>query len=208
MTQKNYTILVWTMLVVTVSIGLIAWGQTVDWQLSSLTPYQWFPLFGILAWLIMWTHYGSGYFRIKNHELKKPKYYAGLTGWIVLACLFLHPGILAFQQYRNNQGIPPESFVNYVGESMQIAVMAGSIALIIFLSFEVYDRMKNNKWVQKYSIALSVLQSLAMTLIFVHGLRLGTSLGDGWFRVVWIVYGLLLIPIFYTIHKSELEAKK
>ncbi len=208
MTQRNYTKLVWTMLVVTVSIGLIAWGQTVNWQLTSLTPYQWFPLFGILAWLIMWTHYGSGYFRVKNPQLKKPKYYAGLTGWIVLACLLLHPGILAFQQYRNDQGLPPESYINYVGESLQIAVMAGSVALVIFLSFEVYGRMKNNKWIQRHAIALSVLQSLAMTLIFVHGLRLGTSLGDGWFRVVWIMYGLLLIPIFYTIHKSELEAKK
>lgn len=207
MKQHTYNFIVWAMLIITITLGIIAWGQTVQWQIASLTPYQWFPLFGILAWLIMWTHYGSGYFRVKNPSLKKPKYYAGLTGWMVLAFILLHPGILAFQQYRNDQGIPPESFINYVGEGLEIAVMAGSISLIIFLSFEVYDRMRTNTWVKKHALALSVIQSLAMTLIFVHGLRLGTSLGDGWFRIVWIAYGALLIPIFYTIHKSELENK-
>lgn len=204
MTQKAFNWITWLMLLEAVSLGVIAWGQTVQWQLGSLTLYQWFPLFGILAWLIMWTHYGSGFFRVLNPQLKKPKHYGGLTGWIVLACLLLHPGILAFQQYRNDQGLPPESYVNYVGEGLALAVMLGTISLMIFLSYEVYDRLRHKKWVQKYALPLSLIQSVAMVLIFVHGLQLGTTLGEEWFRVIWMIYGVLLIPIFFVIHRAEL----
>jgi hypothetical protein len=183
---------------------VLAWGQTVSWNIATLSPYQWFPLFGIFAWMTMWTHYVIGAIRVNVAELSKPKYYSAVTGWLVLASLLLHPGILAYQQFRNDQGLPPESFINYVGESFQLAVMLGSIALLIFLSFEIFDRLKNNKIVQKYSLAISISQSVAMLFIFVHGLRLGTSLGEGWFRVVWVLMGIILMYCFYLIHRSEI----
>lgn len=208
MNQKTFSRFSWGLFSLSLVLGIVSWGQTVGWQLSSLTPYQWFPLFGILAWLIMWTHYITRYFRVRNPELQKAPGYGKVTGWIVLACLLLHPGILAFAQFRNNQGIPPESYLNYVGEGLQLAVLLGSVALTIFLSFEIFDRMKNNKTVKKYWLAISISQSLAMILIFVHALRLGTTLGEGWFRIIWIIYGLLLLPCFYAIHKADLKMLK
>jgi len=207
MTQKTFTITVWSLFVVSAGLGIIAWGQTVNWQLGSLTPYQWFPLFGIVAWLIMWTHYATGFLRLTNPGLKSIKYYSKVTGWIVLASLLLHPGILAFSQYRNDQGLPPDSYINYVGESLALAVMLGVIGVTIFLSFEVFNRLKHNKTIKKYWTAVSISQSLAMTIIFVHGLRLGTSLGDGWFRIIWIIFGIALIPCFYVIHRADFTRK-
>jgi hypothetical protein len=203
MNQTQITKLAWGLFIVSSLLAITSWGQTVGWKLDSITPYQLFPLFGLFAWLVMWTHFVIGAFRVRNPSIRKMKLYSRVTGYTVLASLLLHPGILAFQQFRNNQGLPPESYINYVGESMTIAVFFGIIGLTIFLSFEFFDRMKNNKIVKKLGPAISISQSIAMMLIFVHGLRLGTTLGDGWFRVIWIIYGLLLFPCFYIIHKAD-----
>lgn len=207
MTQKNFNSLSW--LVVTGSIALvtIAWGNNVSWNITSLSAYQWFPLLGLIAWVTMAEHYYLGTIRILNPELKKPKYFKEITGAIVLASLILHPGILAYAQNKNGQGLPPNSFVNYVGEGLKLAVFLGTISLLIFLSFEFFDRMKNNAFIKKHWIWVSISQSIAMTLIWVHAMRLGGVTGEGWFKFVWIFYGFSLIPCFYIIHKLDFTQK-
>jgi hypothetical protein len=205
MTQKNFNIFSWTILIISVLIPLIVWGGTIAWNISTLTPYQWFPLFGLLAWMIMWTHYINGAIRIKFADLKKPKYYEKITAYVVLASLLLHPGLLAYAQWRNDAGIPPQSFIDYVGKELRLAVVLGSIALTIFLSFEVFNRIKSNQIIKNYWIVISISQSIAMTLIFVHGLQLGSNLSVGWFVYVWLFYGLALIPCFYIIHTNDLQ---
>jgi hypothetical protein len=205
MTQKKFIIFSWSIFSISIIIPLIVWGSGINWGITSITPYQWFPLFGLLAWMIMWTHYINGAIRIKKPELKKPKYYENLTAYIVLASLLLHPGLLAYAQWSNEVGIPPQSFYNYVGDELKLAVILGSVALIIFLSFEIFNRLKNNKSVQNRWLAISISQSIAMTLIFIHGLRLGNNISSGWFMYVWIFYGLTLIPCFYIIHINDLQ---
>jgi hypothetical protein len=54
--------------------------------------------------------------------------------------------------YVNGQGLPPKSFYYYVGSSLTLAVIFGSIALMIFLSFEVLNRLQDNKYVKKWWI--------------------------------------------------------
>ncbi len=202
MQQKTFNRFTWTLFIGVLILSFIAWGQTVNWSLGSLTAYQWFPLLGISAWLVMWTHYITGYVRLKSGVEKNEKY-SRISGFFVLAFLLLHPGLLALVQFQNNQGLPPESFVNYVGESLRLAVFLGTIGLTIFLSFEFFERAKSIDWVSKYWWLVSIAQSLAMTVIFVHGLRLGTTLGDGWFRIVWIIFGVTLLPCFYLFHKAD-----
>lgn len=207
MTQHQFTILTWKLLIISVLLPAIAWGSSVQWQLGSLSPYQWFPLFGLLAWMIMWTHYSTGAIRIVT-GFKKPRYYGGLTAWIVLGSLLLHPGILAFAQWQNSAGFPPVSFFDYVSQNLVLAVIFGSIALTIFLSFEIFDRIKDKPKIKKYWWIVSLSQSLAMILIFIHALQLGTRIQTGWFLWVWLLYGFLLVPCFYLIHKSDFEQLK
>ena len=207
MDQKTLNKAAWTVFVVSVSLAIYSWGSRVDWGIGSLSPYQWFPLFGLLAWMTMWGHYVIGYFRVKNPSLKKVPNYNKLTGYVVLASILAHPGILAIEQANNGQGAPPQSFIDYVGENLALAVTLGTLSLLIFLSFEVFNRMRKNKTIKKYWTLVSLSQSLAMILIFVHALRLGSDLGDGWFRVVWILYGLALLPCFYVVHKADFTKK-
>ena len=206
MGQSTFSKVIWGIFTASAVLPFIAWGNSVNWSLSSLGALQYFPLFGLLAWMIMWTHYVSGALRIKYPDLSQPKYYSKLTSWIVLFSLLLHPGLLSYKLWSLTDTTPPGSWFNFV-PGMKLAVILGSIALIIFLSFEVFDRMKDNALVKKYWLLISISQSLAMTLIFVHGLRVGTRLQEGWFMWAWLLCGLALIPCLYLIHKSDLLKK-
>jgi hypothetical protein len=126
----------------------------------------------------------------------------------VLGCLLLHPGLLAYAQFKNGAGLPPGSFYDYVGSGLVMAVVFGSIALLIFLSFEVFNRLKNYKSVKKWWPLISISQSLAMLLIFIHGIRLGSNFSSGWFIYVWWICGLALLPCFYVIHRNDIEEYK
>jgi hypothetical protein len=208
MTQKKYNITVWTLCIFAIILPITVWGQGINWGLTSITLYQWFSLFGILAWMVMWTHYVNGAIRLKYPDLSKPKYYSSFTGYLVLGSLLFHPGLLAYAQFINDQGLPPKSFYDYVGSSLTLAVILGSIALMIFLSFEIFDRLQDKMYIKKWWIYISLSQSLAMTLIFVHGLRLGSNFNSEWFLLIWWICGLILIPCFYIIHLNDLNTKK
>jgi len=207
MNQKRFNYLTWTVVSGSLALSIFVWGDSVNWKIAGLSVYQWFPLFGLIAWTTMTTHFYTGSLRILYKDLKRPKWFSEITGNLVLGSLLLHPGLLTYAQIKNDQGTPPGSYYSYVGNSLKLAVILGTIALLIFLSFEVFERIKNNATIKKYWWAVSLSQSLAMTLIWVHGLRLGTHLGDGWFRVVWVLYGLALIPSFYIIHKNDFTVK-
>ncbi len=207
MRQKDFSLITWGILALSVYLSFLVWASNLSWEFSSVSIYGFFPLLGILAWMTMWTHYVTGALRIKNPKLVKPKYYSELTGYLVLACLLLHPGLLAYAQNKNGEGLPPTSFFAYTGDGLKLAVMFGTISLLIFLSFEVFNRLKDRQAIKKYWWLVSISQSLAMILIFVHGLRLGSNLQTNWFTIVWAAYGLLLIPCFYIIHKEDFTSR-
>ncbi len=207
MRQTTFNNLVWGIFGISVLLPLISWGSGLEWALGELSIYQWFPLFGMVAWMIMWTHFFTYALRTKLGDLKTPKHYSQITGYVVLSAILLHPGLLAYAQWRNGEGLPTGSYYAYAGESLKLAIAMGMTGLLIFLSFEFFNRMRKNLTVKKYWTLVSLSQSLAMTLIFFHALRLGVNLGSGWFKGVWIIYGIALIPCFYIIHKRDFSKK-
>ena len=74
-----------------------------------------------------------------------------------------------------------------------IAVTAGLIALAIFLSYDIYRLLQKRNFWQRQQWLVAIAQSLAMSLIFWHGLSLGQHLASGWFRYWWISLGVLLL---------------
>lgn len=206
MKQQTFNRITWATVFFSLAVVTLTWSRSIDWDSGYISAYQWFPLFGLTAWITMAGHYYLGTMRIVYPELKKPKGYKTFTGYLVLGSLLLHPGILALEQNNNGQGPPLASFYNYVGDGLKLAVMLGTISLLIFLSFEVFERIKDKKIIKSKWTAISVSQSIAMTLIWVHALRLGSNLGEGWFQFLWFVAGLTLIPCFYIIHKEDFKA--
>jgi hypothetical protein len=200
--QQAFTLFTWTIFTAALLVPTAVWANNIGWSLSSVSLYSFFPLLGLIAWMMMWTHYASGAFRITNAGLKKPNHYSKVSNYIVLAAIVLHPGLLALAAFQASGALPPFSLYDYRSDLM-LAVLLGTVGWFIFISYEYFSRAKNKPWVKKLGPAISISQSLAMILIFIHGLQLGADLGGGWFRGLWIVYGALLLPCFYIIHKAD-----
>ena len=82
--------------------------------------------------------------------------------------------------------------------------MLGSIALTAFLLFELGRWFRHKGW-WRYIEGANIA---AMGLIFVHGLLIGGGL-SGWFRVVWILLGVLLaLSIVYNWRYDKQQANK
>lgn len=199
--------LAWVVYIIIVAVSVLAWGSGFNWDFSNLNVYLFFPLLGLLAWSIMWTHYFLGALGHYFKAFKMSKFYKDMTGYKVLALILLHPGLLAFAQWQNGQGFPPSSYVKYVGSAMLLYIIFAEIALVTFLSFEVFRRIKKWPVVARNWRWVSLSQMLAMALIFAHSLSLGQNLQSGWFRYYWIMLGLLLIPSFIVVGKKDWQKK-
>lgn len=207
MTQETFKKISWGSVIVSLLLVFVAWGSDVNWEIGELSAYQWFPLFGLIAWTVMAGHYYMGALRLQSPGLKKPAHYEKVTSYLVLGSLLLHPTILAIKQNAVGEGTPPQSFINYAGEGFKLAVMLGSLSLILFLSFEVLNRLQKTAKLKKMWWLVSLSQSLAMIFIWVHAMRLGGIVEQDWFRFIWILYGVALFPCFYLIHKADFEQK-
>jgi len=172
---------------------------------SALSVYDYFPLLGLSAFGLMWTHYIIGSIR-RLAEVKKSvnTLYLNVTSWVVLVLILLHPLLLITQLRQDGFGLPPGSYAaRYGGPGMKLAILLGTISLGIFLAFELKQKLKN-KTVLK---VLEYGQTLAMFLILYHGFTLGRELSVDWFKSVWYVYGLLLVAsVVYNFifdHRSK-----
>jgi hypothetical protein len=190
----------WILSVVVVALAVIAWGQALGWRLGA-GWFGWFPLLGLVAFSLMWTHYIIGALRRMQGVARRPLgQYFKITSYVVLVALLLHPGILILQLWQKGYGPPPESYLEYVGPSLRLYVVFGTVSLLAFLAFELHRKFAKASWWPVVVYAGDV----AMVLIVLHGLKLGSNLQAGWYRFVWIFYAVsLLLAIAYTRTYNE-----
>lgn len=188
-------------------LAVVAWIQGYGGlEVEDLSLYLLFPLFGLLAFSLMWTHYVVGAIRRLVGIDKAPlKQYFGVTGWAAVVFILLHPSLLIFQLWRDGAGLPPTSYQNYVGPALKWAVMFGTLSLLIFLSFE------TKRWFDKkgWWPVIEYANVVAMFAIIAHSLALGSNLQTGWFRWLWLFYAVsLLVSVGYIYYLEALSAKK
>lgn len=194
MHKRERTILPWLLTTLVSLLAIYAWGDSFGWHFANLTTYQLFPLFGLLAYSIMWSHYMVGSVKRQVFTDIPLAAYFRLTGYAVLLAIVLHPGLLIYQLFRDGHGLPPGSYEHFVAPGLAWVTLLGTVSLLCFLAFELHRWYGRRSW-WKYVIAAG---DVAMILIFYHSLRLGTQLMHGWYHGVWIVYGTsLLIVIGY-----------
>ncbi|MEK7603359.1 MAG: hypothetical protein AAB459_03905 [Patescibacteria group bacterium] len=201
---KILRLFAWELAFLVTGLAFVAWGQSYRWRLGDLGILQIFPLLGLMAFSLMWAHYMTSFVRLQmGIQRKILKTYLEVTSFIVLVCLVLHPGLLIYKLWQNGLGLPPASYFNYVGKELAPAVALGSISLMIFLAYELRRKFVKSSW-WKYVVWAN---GTAMIAIFVHGLRLGGQLMSGWYRFIWLIYGVLLVSLFVYQFLSRGTAK-
>jgi hypothetical protein len=183
-------IFAWTLVGVVCALAIIDWGDFYQWHVFPFSAYLFFPLLGLLAFSIMWSHYMMVALRMA-WSLQKPVLasYFRWTGYAVLALICLHPGLLIYQRFRDGYGLPPHSYESYVAPGLGWVTILGTASLLIFLAFELHRFLGKYPWWHYVADASDV----AMLAIVYHGLRLGINLQQGWYRGVWWFYLVTLV---------------
>lgn len=206
MNNKNIVkVCSWLLSLVVVLLALLVWSSE-RLTGSSVTIYKLFPVLGLVAFSLMWTHYIVGAIRrVMKVEAPVVGQYYKYTSWLVLALILLHPGLLIYQLNKDGFGLPPKSYLTVYAEPvMKFAIMFGTISLLIFLAFEFKKKFGKKSWWKFIEYA----QILAMGLIFYHGLTLGRELSVPWYRVVWFFYGVSLISALIYNYWYDSKVKK
>ncbi len=201
--RSNVQIIAWALVSLVTLLGIYVWGKGIGWQLSSISAYSLFPVLGLVAFSIMWSHYVVSAIRtfvnpaIDLHDFFK------WTGYAVLVLILLHPGILIYQRFRDGFGLPPGSYQSYVAPGMAWLTLLGSVSLLAFLAFELKRWFDKKSW-WKYVLYLN---EAAMLAIFYHGLQLGTQTHIAWFRNIWWFYGISLIAVLIYSHIVRIQQR-
>ena len=180
----------WTLTAIVSLLAIIVWGNSYNWPIWPINTYLLFPVLGLLAFSIMWSHYMAVALRnyLKLDSTKLAGYFR-LTGYAVLALICLHPGLLIYQRFRDGFGLPPHSYESYVAPGLGWVTVLGTASLLVFLAFEFHRVYGERSWWHYVADASDV----AMLVILYHSLRLGTQLQSGWFRGVWLFYAVSLV---------------
>jgi predicted ferric reductase len=196
----------WTLSAVVSVLAFVAWAQGLAWKLKLVSPYTLFPLLGLLAFSLMWSHYIVAAARLYiGAERSVTKKYFSATSTIVLAAILLHPNLLVWQLWRDGQGLPPNSyFSSYTGPGMKLALALGTLSFWIFLAYELYRWFSKKSWWRFVQYA----SDLAMLFILYHSFTLGSNLQKGWFRYVWIFYSITFIGSLIYIYSHKIKTAK
>jgi hypothetical protein len=198
MKPKHVALVEWVLGALTVALAIAVWWQVRRPLDGDLLLYDVFPLFGLLAFGLMWTHFIVGAVKRFWNIKESPRLYHQVSSYTVLACILAHPLLLWIILWVDDFGLPPMSQYQAYGGTMALnaALFVAPIALGIFLLFELKRVFKTRDW-WPY---VEMLQLVAMVLIFVHALNLGGELAKDWYEIVWWMYGItLLISAGYSL---------
>lgn len=202
--DEIFQLAAWSLSAVVSLVAIIAWGQSFQWHLA-FNAYVVFPVLGLVAYSIMWSHYINGTARqLLSLDKDILKGYYRWTGFVVLALICLHPGLLIYQRFRDGFGLPPGSYETYVSPGLGWITLLGTASLLVFLAYELRRVYAQRSWWHYVAEAGDV----AMLAIFYHGLRLGTQLQQGWFRYVWWFYGITLVLVLARSYTEKYLRKK
>jgi hypothetical protein len=194
-TNTNANLTAWGLSTLVAALAVTVWGSNLGWQFAGLSPYALFPLFGLLAFSVMWSHYVIAFLNRVAFKGAELGLYYKVTGYVVLVAILLHPGVLAYQRFKDGFGLPLGSLTGYVQPSLRWVVLLGTVSFFTFLAFELHRWYADKSWWRYVVYANDV----AMLAIFYHGLRLGSNLHGGWYQYVWYIYGIGLVAVL--LHK-------
>ncbi len=199
---KKLQLFSWALGVMVVVLAVFAWVQ-VRLTGRALTAYDFFPVLGLSAFGLMWTHYITGSARrLSGAPAGTLKRYFAVTRAIVFVLILLHPGIFLVKLWLDGFGLPPSSYLQvYTDLGARVALLLGSTSLLVFLAFELRRKFRHATW-WKYVEHANIA---AMFAILYHGLTLGAELGLPWFKAVWAMYAVTFVA---AVMYNQVQRKK
>jgi hypothetical protein len=201
MNQKPmaFVFVVWLITLITIILAAVAWGENLSWHFSGITIYKIFPIFGLIAFSLLWSQYIARalrqFFKIRPKALKT---YLSVSGYFVLLAILLHPGLFIYKLWSDGFGFPTGSYTYYVAPTLKWVVLLGSFNLLILLIFELNRIFAKHAWWHYYTYIVDLI----MFSILYHALELGTQLRvEHWYQAVFYVYGITyLIALAYIYY--------
>lgn len=203
--KKLVQIFAWTSSSVVALMSVIIWGQNINGDLGSLSTLTIFPVLGLIAFSVMWSHYmvsvARQYLGVDKSVLKR---YTQTTSYVVLLAILLHPGLLIYGLFIQGDGLPPDSYLNhYVAPGAAWAVMLGTLSLLISLAYEFHRKFGQTAWWKYVGYATDA----AMIALLFHALKLGNNLQMGTtLRYVWYFYAVTLVGALAYIYAKKYRA--
>lgn len=185
-----------------VSSSLLAWNSSYKGNIEGFSLPS---LLALLAFGFMWVHYLAGYLKANYNPDLDTSQSTKLTQSFVLLAILAHPIAIVHKLNESGYGFPPSSFKNFFGATGSMFILLGSLSLAAFLAFEFKNVLK-----KRPEIWDKVLKAndLAMLLVLFHGFKLGYIINSGWFRYVWLFYGLSILYFFYDTYIKKHKLKK
>jgi hypothetical protein len=165
-----------------VHIRNVAWGE------SSLIAAL-FPIFGLLAFTLLWLHSISGVFEEWLRERFNFDAFVHYTALTILISMLLHPLLLLMILDFNIAGI-------WAGGT---GIRLGIIGLFLLLTYDIGKALKKYHFFSRNWNAILIVSNIGFILTFFHSLKIGSDLQSGFMRGLWIFYGVTaILAIIYT----------
>lgn len=180
--------------------SILYWLSKQDWSLASLNAFSIFPLLGLLAFTIMWFHLMvAALIKLKPKMFDYSDFYRK-TSNAVLALIIAHPLLLIYKSIQNST-----SAFDYAGDNGKVFIVFGSVALLLFLAYEVVDRLRDKPILKNNWQFVIAANRIGFVLVYVHGLQVGQHLQSGWLKALWIFYGITTAIYFVWSYSTEIR---
>lgn len=184
---KKYTLTILAYLAVLYPLWVSAGGM--GWSFSSGVIMNFFPLFGIAAFTIMWLHVVSEPFQAWLGQYFDREKFVDRTSYLVLVCIIMHP-LLVLISIKFNVMMLLQG-----GIYIWLAIL-GFFLLIIF---DIGKFLQKKEFFFRHWNKILFLSTIGFLLIFFHSLGIGSNLQSGFLRKLWIFYGVTgIIATIYT----------
>lgn len=192
MKSKYIKIILSSLMFLAVFYPVLVWFKNSNLDLDSTIFRDIFPVFGLLAFSIMWLHIVGGVFKNFFDKYINFQKFVNQTSVIVLIFLILHPTLFLVH-------LTSKQIISIFTTGQPIYVWLGVISWIIFICYDIAKISKIQKFLNKYWQTIRFISTVPFFLILIHSLELGSDLQKGPLRFLWIFYGITaLFATFYT----------
>lgn len=163
--------------------------SNISWSFNPISIFNLSPLFGLLAFTLLWLHAVSGVFESWLRKYINFDRYVQITSGIIFISLILHPLFLL---------IPANFNFSQIFTYGKIYIWLAIIGWFLLITYDIGKILRKYNFFSKNWNKILLVSTIGFLLIFFHSLGIGDDLQTGPLRIIWIFYGIT--AIFATIY--------